>query len=1494
MKKRFTYGLLFLLFWSLLTSSSFAQDRSRQVQELEKKAEQLLKDGNYVQAKDAYSTLLSNHPKDPFYSYRFGVCLLYGDRRDIQKPIPYLELAAKNKEIEPEVYFYLGQAYHFNYRFADAIRMYEKYKTLVPKNKVSRLDVDRQIEMCRNGLNLLYKVKDLYVLERTEVSIRDFYRAYDLKDFGGEILQEPPGFKSKFDKKHEVSGLVFFPEKQDIVLFSSYGEGDKTGKDIYGCYFLPDQTWSKPQKIPGKVNTEYDEDYPFLTPDGQTLYFASKGHNSMGGYDIFRSALDTLTGYWSEPENLDFAINTPMNDILFVTDPDQKTAYFASDRSTVADKLMVHLVRIDLRPDRVVKLELAQQSDGNAATSENQKKSLEIIQQMSDLKVNATREELQARAEQKVAVAEPVVTGKTVTAYQQPDYKQTMDQKIEKAAIAQHYVDTAFQTIKKMEFSLDELDDFQLRLLQIYNTTPDSWERDMALHLSNDLTKEIDRKETKLKENRKMAAELQYLAATGKTDSVATQYKTFRDRVAPADTVVQYADYIRDVAANQVTMTVQERNEDVVVGSLRNVKDKSAKEKLNRLMIKTEEMALAEQIEETETLDKEEVAVNQEDITAGEDSVLTVITDTTSQVSKLIDNTESGYSLNEESRVSQALDARQDSLQLLIDRTQRQEQVLAQRFEEKKSESEDLLSEVEKKEKRMQSQPEEIQETLRGETENLRNQARKAAEEAVISYELAQQLKERQKDLRQHSAVLDSVEDKLKHTTKAAEKQEILAVASSVIDSVKNNEIAEWNDNDIVSGLEEKKDDLQSDYLDGYRVARDLALRSDSIQQWADDLSQQAGQTPDRQQGKRLGRKSFDIGTIAAEKQGDAVTALNQAGIMENQYRVIENALPSIQDVLTEVNDRADKPTVVKQQKKTKPNVLNQGDVNEILTRDLPVLDTSYVAALPASKKVTEAHKPTTEVLLARTEQVAAASDTLFVLRQEAISDSLPPAAEAIKIVEAEQETEDEKQNIDLELHDVQQDLSDQPSVDVIARWERNKTALDQVKTKVDSLFELTRRQPDLRLSQETQELINALKLRTDSIASLFEEYREARVKVQKEPEKEKIAMFLELEGFEVKAARNKLNYLNNRQKIIELSEGLTIMEKAAINEQQGNNAEYYFSRSEALADSASGMTDPVKKSEVLSRAETYQQLGVREQSDMMEKMQQKVIAVQEVKQAQKEADLKNQQVEEPEKQVVVRQDVKTAEQKTIPSAPVAQKIPLGTPVAMLSGVEIQALREQLRESANKHTLPSMPGLMFTVQIGVYKTQRSSERLFGITPLFEDMTGNGYYRYFSGIFGNKQDAIAYKNEVVSKGVPDAFVVVFYQGRKISLAEANTLAGESIDKVIPKAEREPLLATASEKPALRVYFSVQLAAYKRPATPEETRKYEARVGSKVSVTHTESGYYVLTIGEYVDYVSSQQARQKVIKAGINDAFIIGYVNGKRVMAYQAREALKTSP
>lgn len=114
----------------------------------------------------------------------------------------------------------------------------------------------------------------------------------------------------------------------DIIFFSSDRPGGLGGLDIYQSRKGSDGKWEDAINVGAPINTPYDDDAPFIHPDGQTLYFSSRGHSTMGGYDIFRCYFEN--DKWTDPENLGYPINTVDDDTYFVLSADNQHGYYAS------------------------------------------------------------------------------------------------------------------------------------------------------------------------------------------------------------------------------------------------------------------------------------------------------------------------------------------------------------------------------------------------------------------------------------------------------------------------------------------------------------------------------------------------------------------------------------------------------------------------------------------------------------------------------------------------------------------------------------------------------------------------------------------------------------------------------------------------------------------------------------------------------------------------------------------------------------------------------------------------------------------------------------------------------------------------------------------------------------------------------------------------------------------------------------------------------------
>jgi hypothetical protein len=317
---------------------------------LAKDAAALFDKGKYVDAAPMYQKLLSLNQGNFEYRFRYGACLLYSDP-DKSKGLDYLRQCDGRSDISREAIYFLGRAYHLNYRFTEAVNAYERYKAAGDPKKVATFPVDQDIRAARSGRRLLANLTDIVVIDKKHGTMANFFRMYKLDKIGGSLLVVEE-LKTKEDIKQEHTILVHLPDPKqtDIIYYSSYGKEGKTGKDLYRVKRLPDGSWGQPQILKGPVNTDYDEDYPFMDVAGGYLYFSSKGHNSMGGYDVFRSEYDPNTDTYGAPENLDFAINTPDDDILYMIDADGKRAFFSSTRESGSGRIHVYNVRVERIP----------------------------------------------------------------------------------------------------------------------------------------------------------------------------------------------------------------------------------------------------------------------------------------------------------------------------------------------------------------------------------------------------------------------------------------------------------------------------------------------------------------------------------------------------------------------------------------------------------------------------------------------------------------------------------------------------------------------------------------------------------------------------------------------------------------------------------------------------------------------------------------------------------------------------------------------------------------------------------------------------------------------------------------------------------------------------------------------------------------------------------------------------------------------------------------
>jgi len=172
--------------------------------------------------------------------------------------------------------------------------------------------------------------KTIFIYKASEDRLGDIYTS----TLENNAWTKPKKLGKNINKRKSTERHVALSPDGKKLYFSSDRKGGKGGRDIWVSSLKDNGTWGEPSNI--SINTELDEESPYMLSDGMTFYFSSKGHKGMGGYDIFKCMLQN-DGTFSEPENLGFPINTVEDDVFFFPLSDEQTAFFTRRKSDNAE-----------------------------------------------------------------------------------------------------------------------------------------------------------------------------------------------------------------------------------------------------------------------------------------------------------------------------------------------------------------------------------------------------------------------------------------------------------------------------------------------------------------------------------------------------------------------------------------------------------------------------------------------------------------------------------------------------------------------------------------------------------------------------------------------------------------------------------------------------------------------------------------------------------------------------------------------------------------------------------------------------------------------------------------------------------------------------------------------------------------------------------------------------------------------------------------------------
>ncbi len=228
------------------------------------------------------------------------------------------------------------------YDYPSAARLCQE---AVDQDSTARAKAEDLLIMSQNGLRMMDFCSQPTVVAKQTFPLKDFFLFYPLKN---NSWRKTPNQLDSLGKD-DLAGAVYIPEGAKDIYYSA--EDEDGIRNIYRTY-LADSLWSAPMLINEQMTSSSDEIYPMLSPDGKSLYFASKGLYGMGGYDLYVSNWNPETKDWDVPVNMGFPYSSPYDDFLFINSEDGRYSIFASNRGCSKDSVCIYVLEYDGMPVR--------------------------------------------------------------------------------------------------------------------------------------------------------------------------------------------------------------------------------------------------------------------------------------------------------------------------------------------------------------------------------------------------------------------------------------------------------------------------------------------------------------------------------------------------------------------------------------------------------------------------------------------------------------------------------------------------------------------------------------------------------------------------------------------------------------------------------------------------------------------------------------------------------------------------------------------------------------------------------------------------------------------------------------------------------------------------------------------------------------------------------------------------------------------------------------
>ncbi len=308
--KRLVFGILACLLATALGAQK-AEDATR-----------LFDEGSYAEAAQANQSLLKKKPHDGLLHFRLARCLIELNREN--EALEHLQTAADNGFAK--AYRYIGDLRFADYFFAEAAEAYTHWLAEGDMDDTTRTHYTERLRQAQLGEQLLRRVEDIALIDSTIAAKNDFIAHVTLP-------HETGAFFASGD------GLVGFEAGRKDRRYLTLAENGQT--DLWSCDNLMGE-WSAPRPLSATLNSDRNENFPFVAADGITIYFGSEGHDGLGGYDIFVARYNSERNDYMSPQNVGMPFNSTGNDYMMAFDETAGIGWFVTDRFRTDDSVAIY------------------------------------------------------------------------------------------------------------------------------------------------------------------------------------------------------------------------------------------------------------------------------------------------------------------------------------------------------------------------------------------------------------------------------------------------------------------------------------------------------------------------------------------------------------------------------------------------------------------------------------------------------------------------------------------------------------------------------------------------------------------------------------------------------------------------------------------------------------------------------------------------------------------------------------------------------------------------------------------------------------------------------------------------------------------------------------------------------------------------------------------------------------------------------------------------